>query len=142
MRFSLQTKSRQELGEQEAYLPSVAIALVKGHCERQSTYVKPDMLILGKAISGGVYPVSAVLADDSVMSVITPGTHGSTFGGNPLGSKVAHGSIEHIIRDEKLTQNARKLGNIFRDRMKALIEKTDIVTTSKRKGLLECSRHK
>lgn len=106
-----------------------------GHCERQSTYVKPDMLILGKAISGGVYPVSAVFADDAVMNVITPGTHGSTFGGNPLGSKVAMEAL-NIIRDEKLTQNARKLGNIFRDRMKALIEKTDLVTLVRGKGLL------
>lgn len=107
----------------------------EGHCERQSTYVKPDMLILGKAISGGVYPVSAVLADDSVMNVITPGTHGSTFGGNPLGSKVAMEAL-NIVRDEKLTQNARKLGNIFRDRMKALIEKTDLVKLVRGKGLL------
>ncbi len=61
-----------------------------GHCEQQSTYIKPDLLILGKALSGGGYPVSAVLADNPIMEVITPGTHGSTFGGNPLGAKVAH----------------------------------------------------
>lgn len=106
-----------------------------GHCEKQSTYVKPDMLILGKAISGGVYPVSAVLADNPIMNVITPGTHGSTFGGNPLGSKVAMEALE-IIRDEKLTQNARRLGTIFRDRMRALIEKTDLITLVRGKGLL------
>ncbi len=106
-----------------------------GDCERQASYTKPDVLILGKAISGGVYPVSAVLADNSIMDVITPGTHGSTFGGNPLGSKVAIAALE-IIRDEKLTQNARRLGGIFRDRMKQLITKSELVTTVRGKGLL------
>jgi len=105
------------------------------HCEKQGTYAKPNVLILGKAISGGVYPVSAVLANNDVMNVITPGTHGSTFGGNPLGSKVAIAALD-IIRDEKLTQNARKLGRIFRERMNALIEKTDLVTLVRGKGLL------
>ena len=107
----------------------------QGHCEKQSTYANPDLLILGKAISGGVYPVSAVLANNEVMNVITPGTHGSTFGGNPLGSKVAIAALD-IIRDEKLTQNARNLGEVFRDRMKALIAKTDLVTLVRGKGLL------
>ncbi len=107
----------------------------EGHCERQATYATPDLLILGKALSGGVYPVSAVLANNSIMSVITPGTHGSTFGGNPLGSKVAIAALE-IIREERLTQNARRLGKIFRDRMKAIIEKTDIITLVRGKGLL------
>jgi acetylornithine/succinyldiaminopimelate/putrescine aminotransferase len=78
-------------------------------------------LILGKALSGGVYPVSAVLADDPIMEVITPGTHGSTFGGNPLGACVAQAALD-VIRDEKLTQNARRLGEIFRARMNAMIE--------------------
>ena len=107
----------------------------QGHCEKQVTYATPDILILGKAISGGVYPVSAVLANNEVMNVITPGTHGSTFGGNPLGSKVAIAALD-IIRDEKLTQNARKLGQVFRDRMKSLIKKTDLVTLVRGKGLL------
>ncbi|HBH23583.1 MAG TPA: ornithine--oxo-acid transaminase [Cytophagales bacterium] len=107
----------------------------EGHCERQSTYLKPDILILGKALSGGVYPVSAALADDEIMNVITPGTHGSTFGGNPLGSKVAMTALE-VVRDEKLAKNARKLGNIFRDRMNRLIEKTDLVKLVRGKGLL------
>lgn len=106
-----------------------------GHCEKQETYVKPDVLILGKALSGGAYPVSAVLADDEIMSVITPGTHGSTFGGNPVGSAVAMVALE-VIRDEKLTQNARALGEIFRDRMDALIKKTDLVTMVRGRGLL------
>jgi ornithine--oxo-acid transaminase len=107
----------------------------EGHCERQSTYLKPDILILGKALSGGVYPVSAVLADDEIMNVITPGTHGSTFGGNPLGSKVAMTALE-VVRDEKLSKNARKLGEIFRERMNRMIEKTDLVKLVRGKGLL------
>ena len=65
----------------------------KGHCERQETFVRPDILILGKAISGGVYPVSAILANNEVMDVITPGTHGSTFGGNPLACAVAMAAL-------------------------------------------------
>jgi len=106
-----------------------------GHCEQQSTYIKPDLLILGKALSGGGYPVSAVLADNPIMEVITPGTHGSTFGGNPLGAKVAMTALE-VIRDEKLTQNARKLGKIFRTRMEKLIEKTELICLVRGKGLL------
>ncbi|WP_258101880.1 ornithine--oxo-acid transaminase [Marinoscillum pacificum] len=97
--------------------------------------VKPDMVILGKALSGGAYPVSAVLADNHIMEVITPGTHGSTFGGNPLGAKVAMAALE-VIKDEKLTENARKLGDQFRERMKKLIEKTDLVCLVRGKGLL------
>lgn len=107
----------------------------EGHCERQATYTRPDVLILGKAISGGVYPVSAVLADDAIMNVITPGTHGSTFGGNPVAGAVATTALE-VIRDEKLTQNARKLGVLFRERMKKLIEKSDLVTLVRGRGLL------
>lgn len=107
----------------------------EAHCEHQETYTRPDLLILGKAISGGVYPVSAVLADDRIMDVITPGTHGSTFGGNPLGGAVAMAALE-VIRDEKLTQNARRLGEIFRDRMNKLIDKCDLVTLVRGRGLL------
>lgn len=106
-----------------------------GHCEKQKTYVQPDLLILGKALSGGAYPVSAVLANDPVMEVITPGTHGSTFGGNPLGAKVALTALE-VVRDEKLAQNARKLGEIFRKRMEKLLSKTDLVCLVRGKGLL------
>ena len=106
-----------------------------GHCERKSSYARPDMLILGKAISGGVYPVSAVLADDHIMEVITPGTHGSTFGGNPVAGAVAMAALE-VIRDEKLTQNARKLGEIFRERMNQFIETTELVTLVRGRGLL------
>jgi len=107
----------------------------EGHCEQQATYARPDVLILGKAISGGVYPVSAVLADNRVMSVITPGTHGSTFGGNPVAGAVAMAALE-VIRDEKLTQNARKLGKIFRERMNDLISKCELVSLVRGKGLL------
>jgi len=105
------------------------------HCEKQNTYVKPDVLILGKALSGGGYPVSAVLADNHIMEVITPGTHGSTFGGNPLGAKIAMTALE-VVRDEKLTQNARKLGEVFRGRMNQLIEKSDLIQLVRGKGLL------
>ncbi len=106
-----------------------------GHCERGATYTKPDMLILGKAISGGFYPVSAVLADDHIMEVIKPGQHGSTFGGNPLGTKVAMTALE-VVRDEKLAQNARNLGKIFRERMERLVDKYPIVNLVRGKGLL------
>ncbi len=106
-----------------------------GHCEQQSTYVKPDILILGKALSGGVYPVSAVLADDAVMNVIKPGQHGSTFGGNPIAGEVAMAALE-VIEEEKLTQNARHLGNIFRERMTQLLGKTNLMTLVRGKGLL------
>lgn len=105
------------------------------HCERQESYQRPDVLVLGKALSGGGYPVSAVLADDEVMNVIKPGQHGSTFGGNPLGVAVAQTALE-VIRDEKLTQNARRLGQIFRDEMQKLVETSDLVTLVRGRGLL------
>ncbi len=106
-----------------------------GHCEQQATYVRPDILILGKAISGGVYPVSAVLADDRIMEVIKPGQHGSTFGGNPLACAVATTALE-VIRDEKLAQNARRLGQIFRERMQQLVDKSDLASLVRGRGLL------
>ncbi len=107
----------------------------EGHCEKQETYTKPDLLILGKAISGGFYPVSAVLADKEIMSVIKPGQHGSTFGGNPLGANVAIAALE-VVKDENLSMNARKLGVIFRERMQVLVEKYSIVKLVRGKGLL------
>ena len=97
--------------------------------------VRPDLLILGKALSGGAYPVSAVLADDEVMEVITPGTHGSTYGGNPLGAKVSIAALE-VIKEERLTENAEKLGNIFRERMHLLSQRSDLVKLVRGKGLL------
>ncbi|MDC1379173.1 ornithine--oxo-acid transaminase [Algibacter sp.] len=97
--------------------------------------VKPDVLILGKAISGGVYPVSAVLADDSVMNVIKPGNHGSTFGGNPVAAAVAMAALE-VVRDEKLAENAFVLGNLFRSELNKFIETSSIVNLVRGKGLL------
>lgn len=107
----------------------------QSHCEKQETYTKPDILILGKAISGGFYPVSVVLADDKIMQVIKPGQHGSTFGGNPLGARVAMTALEVVI-DEQLALNARKLGLIFRQRMRVLVEKYQIISLVRGKGLL------
>ncbi len=104
-------------------------------CEQQSTYVRPDILILGKALSGGAYPVSAVLADDAIMNVIQPGQHGSTFGGNPVAGKVAIAALE-VVDDENLSQNARRLGNIFRAEMNRIIDNTDLVVKVRGKGLL------
>jgi ornithine--oxo-acid transaminase len=108
----------------------------KSHCERQPEhYIKPDILILGKALSGGVYPVSAVLADNEIMDVIKPGQHGSTFGGNPLASRVAIAALE-VVRDEHLAQNARKLGEIFRSEMKNLQKECNLICIVRGKGLL------
>ncbi len=95
--------------------------------------VHPDILILGKAISGGAMPVSAVLADDDIMLCIKPGEHGSTFGGNPVAAKVAIAALE-VIKEEKLTENAERLGKIFRDEMKKI--KSDRVEVVRGKGLL------
>lgn len=99
------------------------------------TYVQPDILILGKAISGGAYPVSAVLANDEIMMVIKPGQHGSTFGGNPVAAKVAIAALE-VVRDENLAENADRLGKIFRAEMNRIIANTDLVTNVRGKGLL------
>lgn len=108
----------------------------ENHCERQEeTYIRPDILILGKAMSGGNYPVSAVLADDEVMDVIQPGQHGSTFGGNPVAAAVAVAALD-VIKDEHLTQNARKLGNLFRRLMDDYIRESNIVELVRGKGLL------
>jgi ornithine--oxo-acid transaminase len=104
-------------------------------CEQQATYTRPDILILGKALSGGVYPVSAVLADNDIMEVIQPGQHGSTFGGNPLACAVALTALQ-VVYDEKLMQNARMLGQLFRMRMHDLMQKSDLVTLVRGKGLL------
>ncbi len=95
--------------------------------------VRPDVLILGKALGGGVFPVSAVLADDEVMLTIKPGEHGSTFGGNPVAAKTSIAALE-VIRDEKLTENAEELGKIFRDRIKTI--KSDMIELVRGKGLL------
>jgi ornithine--oxo-acid transaminase len=105
-------------------------------CEQQAaTYARPDILILGKALSGGVYPVSAVLANDDIMMVIQPGQHGSTFGGNPIAAKVAIAALE-VIYDEKLIQNARHLGELFRQEMQRIIANNDLIIKVRGKGLL------
>ncbi len=95
--------------------------------------VRPDILILGKALSGGVYPISAVLADDDIMLTIKPGEHGSTFGGNPIAAKVGIAALE-VIREEKLADNAARLGEIFRNEMKAV--HSDMIELVRGKGLL------
>lgn len=97
---------------------------------------KPDLLILGKALSGGVFPVSAVLGRDEIMLTVKPGEHGSTFGGNPLAGAVAMAALE-VVRDEKLAENADRLGKIFRRRMQEnLVEKSELVSLVRGKGLL------
>ena len=96
---------------------------------------RPDILILGKALSGGVLPVSAVLADDDVMMCIKPGEHGSTFGGNPLACAVAKTALEVVV-DENLSQNAEDMGNIFRNKMQSLINSSKITQLVRGKGLL------
>ena len=100
-------------------------------CDHEN--VKPDILILGKALSGGVFPVSAVLANDDVMLCIKPGEHGSTFGGNPLACKVAIAALE-VIKEENLSDNAERLGNIFRKELKNI--NSEMITNVRGKGLL------
>lgn len=100
-------------------------------CDHEN--VRPDILILGKAISGGAMPVSAVLADDEIMLTIKPGEHGSTFGGNPLGCKIAMEALQ-IIKDENLIENAKKMGEIFRAEISAI--KSEMIELVRGKGLL------
>jgi ornithine--oxo-acid transaminase len=97
--------------------------------------VRPDILVLGKALSGGVMPISAVLADDEIMLCIKPGEHGSTFGGNPLACAVATAALQ-VLKDERLDENATKMGALFRSRMIQLMQQVDIITTVRGKGLL------
>jgi ornithine--oxo-acid transaminase len=100
-------------------------------CDHEN--VKPDILILGKALSGGVFPVSAVLADDEIMMCIGPGEHGSTFGGNPLACKVAQAALQ-VVQDEKLSENAQRLGEVFRKELNSI--ESDMITLVRGKGLL------
>jgi len=101
----------------------------------QHENVQPDILILGKALSGGVYPVSAVLANNGIMNVIKPGQHGSTFGGNPVAAAVAIAALE-VIKDEKLAENAERLGIILRDGLNAIASRNPLITLVRGKGLL------
>lgn len=102
-------------------------------CDHEN--VKPDILILGKALSGGAYPVSAVLANDNIMEVIKPGQHGSTFGGNPIAAKVAIAALE-VIKDEELAKNAHELGELFRSEINKFLKDCDLVKLIRGKGLL------
>ena len=105
-------------------------------CEQQQeTYARPDILILGKALGGGVYPVSAVLADREVMEVIRPGEHGSTFGGNPVASAVGMASLQ-VIEDKKLAQNARILGQVFRKHLNSYMSESKVLPGVRGRGLL------
>ncbi|RKY93278.1 MAG: ornithine--oxo-acid transaminase [Ignavibacteriae bacterium] len=97
--------------------------------------VRPDILILGKALSGGVIPISAVLADDEVMLSIQPGQHGSTFGGNPLAGKVAIAALQ-VLKDENLSEKSAELGEYFRSKMQKLVEELNVITLVRGKGLL------
>ena len=102
-------------------------------CDHEN--VKPDLLILGKALSGGAYPVSAVLANDDIMGVIKPGNHGSTFGGNPVAAAVAIAALS-VVKDEKLAENSERLGKIFRSELNKYIENSNICKLVRGKGLL------
>ena len=97
--------------------------------------VKPDVLVLGKALSGGVYPVSAVLSSNEIMNVIRPGNHGSTYGGNPVAAAVAIAALK-VVKDENLTENAERLGKLFREALNKYIETSSIVNLVRGKGLL------
>jgi ornithine--oxo-acid transaminase len=97
--------------------------------------VQPDILILGKALSGGMYPVSAVLANNEIMNVIKPGQHGSTFGGNPIACAVAVAALD-VVEQEKLSERAEKLGRLFRSEIQKIIEKSSLITKVRGKGLL------
>ena len=97
--------------------------------------IKPDILILGKALSGGILPISAVLSSDEIMLTIKPGQHGSTYGGNPLACRVAQVALE-VIEEEQLAKNAFKLGEVFRQEMSSIIQKSDIINTVRGRGLL------
>jgi ornithine--oxo-acid transaminase len=97
--------------------------------------IKPDILILGKALSGGILPNSAVLSSDEIMLTIKPGQHGSTYGGNPLACRVAQVALE-VIKEENLAENAFKLGELFRDEMNKIIQKSELLNLVRGKGLL------
>jgi ornithine--oxo-acid transaminase len=146
-------------GEAGVYVPSEGyLAAAKSLCEKHNVLfiadevqtgiartgkllavdhenVKPDILILGKALSGGAYPVSAVLANDGIMEVITPGSHGSTFGGNPVAAAVGMAALE-VVKEEGLAQNAEELGALFREELNKFIPTSDLVVKVRGKGLL------
>lgn len=102
-------------------------------CDHEN--VVPDILILGKALSGGVYPISAVLANNNIMNVIKPGEHGSTFGGNPIAAKVAIAALE-VVKNERLAENAQVLGELFRSEIQKLVDQSPLIKLVRGKGLL------
>lgn len=104
-------------------------------CEKQSNYATPDILILGKALSGGAYPVSAVLANNTIMNVIKPGQHGSTFGGNPIAAAVAVAALK-VVNEEHLIKNARVLGKLFRSKLNEYIPSSNVAILVRGRGLL------
>ena len=118
-----------------ALLATCGNCTCSGSCERQPSFIKADLLILGKALSGGAYPVSAVLADDAVMSVIHPGQHGSTFGGNPVAAEVAIAALS-VVRDEDLALNARTLGHQFRTGIEEIAKDCSLIKLVRGRGLL------
>ena len=118
-----------------ALLATCGNCTCSGSCERQSTFVKADLLILGKALSGGAYPVSAVLADEDVMNVIHPGQHGSTFGGNPVAAEVAIAALS-VVREEDLAQAARTLGTRFRAGIEDIAKECSLIKLVRGRGLL------
>ena len=118
-----------------ALLATCGNCTCSGSCERQATFVKADLLILGKALSGGAYPVSAVLADEDIMSVIHPGQHGSTFGGNPVAAEVAIAALS-VVRDEDLALNARTLGHQFRAGIESIAQECSLIKLVRGRGLL------
>ena len=97
--------------------------------------IKPDMVLLGKTLTGGMYPVSCVLGDDEVILTVEPGTHGSTYGGNPLGSAVAMRALQ-VLEEEKMADNADRLGHLMRDGLREIQNRTSIIQTVRGKGLL------
>ena len=123
------------LGRTGSLLASCGNCNCNSSCEQQKSYVRPDILILAKALSGGTYPISAVLCDSEIMEVIKPGQHGSTFGGNPFAATIAKKALE-IIVDENLSQNARNLGQIFRYSISEYIKTSKIISKIRGKGLL------
>ena len=124
------------IGRTGSLLASCGNCNCENSCERQkATYTRPDILILGKALSGGTYPVSAILSDSKIMDVIKPGQHGSTFGGNPLGCAIAKKALE-VVFDEKLIQNSKEIGFYFRSEMNKYIKNSHIVKLIRGKGLL------
>lgn len=116
-------------------LASCGNCTCENFCTRQKTYTKPDVLILGKALSGGFYPVSAVLSSSEIMSVFTVGIHGSTYAGNPLACAISTTALE-VVKEENLIQNTRKVGNLLKELLMPLCSKTNLVKEIRGKGLL------